>query len=239
LIHGDALTVNGKTVAENVSDAPCYNRDVIKPLDEPMKVEGGIAVLRGNLCPDGAVVKQSAASPHLLKHRGRALVFDTIEDYNAVCDSPDLPVDTSTVLVVRNAGPRGYPGFPEVGNFPVPRKVLDEGVDDMVRISDARMSGTGYGTVVLHIAPEAAIGGPLALVRTGDWITLDVPGRSLTVEVDDEELERRRASWIPPEIPYDRGYARLYVEHVLQANDGADLDFLVGKSGHSIPRDSH
>ncbi|MGI8870304.1 MAG: IlvD/Edd family dehydratase [Mycobacteriales bacterium] len=240
LLHNDAITVTGKGIGENNAEAQCWDRDVIRPIDNPFKPAGsGTAVLRGNLCPDGAVIKQSAAAPELLQHRGQALVFDTVEEYNSVSEDPDLPVDASTVLVVRNAGPRGYPGMPEVGNVPIPTKLALQGVEDMVRISDGRMSGTGFGTVVLHVAPEAAVGGPLALVRTGDWINLDVPARSLTVEVDEAEMERRRAEWKPPEPRHDRGYARLYVDHVLQADQGADLDFLVGASGHDVPRDSH
>jgi dihydroxy-acid dehydratase len=239
-LNRDALTVTGQSIGDNVADAECWNREVIRTVDDPFQpADTGTAILRGNLCPNGAVIKQSAASPHLLKHRGKALVFDTVEDYHAVSDSDDLDVDESTVLVVRNAGPRGYPGFPEVGNVPLPRKVAEKGVDDMVRISDARMSGTGFGTVVLHIAPEAAVGGPLALVHSGDWISLDVASRSLTLEVDEEELDRRRQQWSPPEPIYQRGYAQLYTEHVLQADRGADFDFLLGGSGHEIPRDSH
>jgi dihydroxy-acid dehydratase len=239
-LHTDHVTVTGKTLAENISDAKCWNRDVIRSLAEPFAPPGtGTAVLRGNLCPDGAVIKQSAASPHLLKHRGKALVFDSIEEYHEAAVRPDLDADESTVLIVRGAGPRGYPGMPEIGNFVLPTKLLKRGVTDMVRISDARMSGTGYGTVVLHVAPEAAAGGPLALIRTGDWVSLDVPARSLTVEVTDEELRRRRAAWQPaPSVP-GRGYARLYAEHVLQANQGADLDFLVGSSGCDVPRHNH
>ena len=195
LLHGDAVTVTGRTVAENVADAPCWNREVIHALDAPFQPAGtGTAVLRGNLAPDGAVLKQSAASAHLLKHRGRALVFDTPESYYAVVADPDLDADEDTVLVIRYCGPRGYPGMPEVANVPLPAKLLRRGVRDMVRICDARMSGTAYGTVVLHVAPEAAAGGPLALVRTGDWITLDVPSRTLTLEVPDEELDRRRSA---------------------------------------------
>jgi dihydroxyacid dehydratase/phosphogluconate dehydratase len=240
LLHRDALTVTGRTVGDNVADAPCWNREVITTLEEPLQPPGtGLAVLRGNLCPDGAVIKQSAASPQLLTHRGRALVFDRIEDYNVARDAEDLPVDASTVLVLRNAGPKGYPGMPEVGNLPLPRKLLERGITDMVRISDARMSGTGYGTVVLHVAPEAAVGGPLALVQTGDWVQMDVPARTLRMEVDDEQLSRRRRHWRPPGPPPARGYARLYVDHVLQADRGADLDFLVGASGHQPPRHNH
>jgi L-arabonate dehydrase len=240
LLHRDALTVSGRTVGENVADAPCWNREVITTLEEPLQPPGtGLAVLRGNLCPDGAVIKQSAASPQLLKHRGRALVFDRLEDYNLAREAEGLPVDAATVLVMRNAGPKGYPGMPEVGNLPLPRKLLERGITDMVRVSDARMSGTGYGTVVLHVAPEAAVGGPLALVRTGDWVQLDVPARTLRMEVDDQELSRRRQQWQPPGPSPARGYARLYVDHVLQANRGADLDFLVGASGHQPPRHNH
>lgn len=240
LLHNDAMTVTGKGIGDNNADAPCWDREVIRPIDEPFKPAGsGTAVLRGNLCPDGAVIKVSAASPALLVHRGQALVFDAVEAYNAVSEDADLPVDASTVLVVRNAGPRGYPGMPEVGNVAIPTKLAQQGVEDMVRISDGRMSGTGFGTVVLHVAPEAAVGGPLALMRTGDWVSLDVPARSLHLEVDDAELERRRREWTPPPPSTDRGYRRMYVDHVLQADQGADLDFLVGASGHDVPRESH
>jgi len=240
LLHRDAVTVSGRTVGDNIADAPCWNREVITTLEQPMQPPGsGLAVLRGNLCPDGAVIKQSAASPHLLNHRGRALVFDRLEDYNLARDAEDLPVDAATVLVLRNAGPKGYPGMPEVGNMPLPRKLLEQGITDMVRVSDARMSGTGYGTVVLHVAPEAAVGGPLALLRTGDWVQLDVPARTLRMQVDDQELNRRRQQWQPPAPSPARGYARLYIDHVLQANQGADLDFLVGASGHQPPRHNH
>jgi dihydroxy-acid dehydratase len=240
LLHTDQVSVTGRTLAENIADARCWNRDVIRSVDDPLQPAGtGTAVLRGNLCPGGAVIKQSAASPHLLKHRGRALVFDSIEEYHEAAVRPDLEVDSSTVLVVRGAGPRGYPGMPEVGNFVLPSKLLQLGVTDMVRISDARMSGTGFGTVVLHVVPEAAVGGPLALVRTGDWISLDVPARTLMLELADDELERRRLEWAPPSSPYRRGYAQLYTEHVLQADQGADLDFLVGSSGCAVPRHNH
>ena len=240
MLHTEHIGVTGRTLAENVTEAPCWNRDVIRTLDDPLQPPGtGTAVLRGNLCPDGAVIKQSAASPHLLKHRGQALVFDSIEEYHRAAVSPDLEADDTTILVVRGAGPKGYPGMPEVGNFVLPRILLERGVTDMVRISDARMSGTGFGTVVLHVAPEAAAGGPLALVRTGDWIELDVPDRTLTLEVSDEELTRRRQAWQLPENLYTRGYARLYVEHVQQANLGADLDFLTGSSGSAVPRHNH
>ena len=240
LLHRGQPTVTGAPVGENVADARCWNDEVIRRREAPVQAPGsGTVVLRGSLCPRGAVLKVSAASPHLLAHRGRALVFDRIEDYAAVYEDPALPVDPDTVLVVRNAGPRGYPGFPEVGNLPMPRVLLDAGVEDMVRISDARMSGTGYGTCVLHVAPEAAVGGPLALVHTGDWIELDVPARRLDVLVDPAELAARREDWRPPPPVATRGWTRLYAEHVTQADEGADLDFLVGGSGHDIPRHSH
>ncbi|MEU5269179.1 IlvD/Edd family dehydratase [Streptomyces hygroscopicus] len=240
LLHTDAATVSGRTVAENVAGAECWNREVIRPLDDPFQEAGtGTAVLRGNLAPNGAVIKQSAASRHLLRHRGRALVFDTPEDYLAVHADEDLPVDENTVLVIRGSGPRGYPGMPEVANVVLPPKLLRRGVEDMVRVCDGRMSGTGFGTVVLHVSPESAVGGPLALVRDGDWITLDVPARALTLEVGEEELERRRAAWEPPPPVAERGWSRLYTEHVLQADQGLDLDFLTGSSGHQVPRESH
>jgi len=240
LLHTGHRGVSGRTITEIAAEAQCWNRDVIRTVDEPLQAPGsGTAVLRGNLCPGGAVIKQSAASATLLKHRGQALVFDSIEEYHTAAAGPELDIDESTVLIVRGAGPKGYPGMPEVGNFVLPRPVLKRGITDMVRISDARMSGTGFGTVVLHVAPEAAAGGPLALVRSGDWIELNVPARSLTVDVSDEELALRRASWRPPENPYRRGYTRLYVEHVQQASHGADLDFLTGASGPGVPRDNH
>lgn len=238
MLHGNALTVNGRTLGQNIENAPCYNREVIKPLDEPFKDKAGIAILKGNLAPDGAVIKPSAASAHLLRHRGRAVVFDTIEEFREQVDDPALDIDENCIMVLKNCGPRGYPGMAEVGNMPLPRKVLEKGITDMVRISDARMSGTAYGTVVLHTSPEAAIGGPLALVRNGDMIELDVPARRLHLDISDEELQRRRAEWVAPEPPR-RGYAKLYVEHVQQAHLGADMDFLVGNSGAPVPRESH
>jgi dihydroxy-acid dehydratase len=239
LVHRDALTVSGKTIGEMTVDAPCWNRDVIRTFEAPLKERAGIAVLRGNLAPDGAVIKPSAATPALLTHRGRAVVFETIEDFKARIDDPDLDVDETCVLVLKGAGPRGYPGMPETGNLPLPPKLLAKGVTDMVRISDARMSGTAYGTVVLHTSPESAVGGPLALVREGDQIELDVPQRRVSLLVDDAELARRRAAWQPPAQMYDRGYARMYVEHVLGADRGADLDFLVGHSGAAVAREMH
>jgi dihydroxy-acid dehydratase len=240
LLHAGALTVTRKTVRENVEDAPCWNRDVIMPLDQPFQAAGtGTAVLRGNLAPDGAVIKQSAASPHLLKHRGRALVFDSPEAYHEVAADPDLEVDEDTVLIIRYCGPKGYPGMPETANVPLPAKLLKRGVRDIVRICDGRMSGTAYGTVVLHVAPEAAVGGPLALVRTGDWITLDVPARTLALDVPDDELAARRAAWTAPPRPATRGWTWLYTEHVQQADTGCDLDFLNGASGPQVGRESH
>jgi L-arabonate dehydrase len=239
LINRDALTVNGKSIGENSAAAICHNRDVIKPLGEPLVKEGGIAVLRGNLCPNGAVLKPSAATPALMQHAGRAVVFENIEDFHARIDNPDLDIDETCIMVMKNCGPRGYPGMAEVGNMPLPPKLLKKGITDMVRISDARMSGTAYGTVVLHVAPEAAAGGVLALVQNGDEIELDVAGRRLHLDVSDAELARRRESWKPPKPPSDRGYYKLYYDHVTQADSGADLDFLVGQSGTEVQRESH
>jgi dihydroxy-acid dehydratase len=239
LIHGDAMTVSGKTVAENIREAECFNRDVIMSRGEPFKPMGGIVVLRGNLAPDGAVLKPSAATPELLRHKGRAVVFENIDHYKQRVDDPALDVDENCVLVLKNCGPKGYPGMAEVGNMPLPQKVLKKGVRDMVRISDARMSGTAYGTVVLHTAPEAATGGPLALVRDGDMIELDVDKRRLHLGVTDDELAVRRKAWKAPEPSMATGYQRLYIDHVLQADRGCDMDFLVGNRGASIPRESH
>ncbi|HET7862895.1 MAG TPA: dihydroxy-acid dehydratase, partial [Burkholderiaceae bacterium] len=238
-LHNDIITVTGKSVAENVADAENYNTHVIKPLSAPFKDKAGIAVLRGNLAPRGAVIKPSAATPSLLVHKGRAVVFDNIEDFHKRIDDESLDIDETCVMVLKNCGPRGYPGMAEVGNMPLPPKVLRKGITDMVRISDARMSGTAYGTVVLHTAPEAAAGGPLALVQNGDLIELDVPARRLHLHVSDEELARRRAAWKAPEIPLQSGYWKLYVDHVTQADEGVDLDFLVGKRGSFVPRDNH
>ncbi len=239
LIHRDAMTVNGRTIGENTADAPCHDREVIRTLDAPLTPTGGLAVLKGNLCPDGAIIKPSAASPELMRHRGRAVVFENIEDLHDRIDDPDLEVDAESVLVLKNCGPKGYPGMAEVGNMPLPSKLLQRGVTDMVRISDARMSGTAYGTVVLHTAPEAAAGGTLALVEDGDMIELDVGQRRLELDVTESELARRRARWTQPEPATDRGYCRLYVDHVLQADRGVDFDFLVGGSGAPVARDSH
>jgi dihydroxy-acid dehydratase len=239
LLHLDARTVNGRNVGENIAHADVYDDEVIRQRDNPLTAQGGVAVLRGNLSPAGAVLKPSAASEHLLRHRGRAVVFEDIDDYKARIDAPDLDVDENCVLVLKNCGPKGYPGMPEVGNMALPEKLLKQGVRDMVRVSDARMSGTAYGTVVLHVAPEAAAGGPLALVRDGDIIALDVPARSLKLEVSDAELAERRKSWSPPQAQMEGGYQSLYVERVMQASEGADFDFLVGRRGAGIPRESH
>jgi len=233
-----ALTVNGKSIGENVAEAQCWNRDVIHPFEDPFKSHAGITVLRGNLAVDGAVIKLSAASPHLLQHRGRAVVFESIEDFHTRINDESLDIDENCVMVLKNCGPRGYPGMAEVGNMPLPPKLLRKGVTDMVRISDARMSGTAYGTVILHISPEAAAGGTLALVEPGDIVALDVAGRALRLEVDDAVLAKRRAAWSQPQSPA-RGWEKLYVEHVQQAHLGADLDFLVGSSGARVARDSH
>ena len=238
-LHTDAMTVNGQTIGENIADAECFDRKVIFPFDKPFKDQGGVAVLRGNLAPDGAILKPSAATPELLTHRGRAVVFEDIDDYKARIDDPALDIDETCVMVLKNCGPKGYPGFPELGNMTLPQKLIVRGITDMVRVSDARMSGTAYGTVVLHTAPEAAAGGPLALVENGDIIALDVPNRTLTLEVDDAELARRKTAWTAPEEAYGRGYVNLYHRTVMQADKGADLDFLVGKSGAPVPRESH
>jgi L-arabonate dehydrase len=238
-LDSDALTVNGRTIGENVKDAPIWNSEVIRDFDKPLVEHGGVAVLRGNLCPDGAVLKPSAASPHLMKHRGQAVVFESIEHYNERIADPNLAIDENSVMVLKYCGPKGYPGMAEVGNMGLPAKLLARGITDMVRISDARMSGTAYGTVVLHVCPEAAVGGPLALVREGDWIELDVEARRLHLEVDEEELSRRRAQWTAPEPAFTSGYQSLYVKHVMQASEGADFDFLQGCRGHAIPRESH
>jgi dihydroxy-acid dehydratase len=239
LLNRDAPTANGKPIWENVKDARCWRPDVITPWDRPFKPEGGMAVLRGNLAPDGAVIKVSAASPDLMRHTGRAVVFETIEELHARKDDPALDIDADCVMVLKNCGPKGYPGMAEVGNMPIPAKLLKQGVRDMIRISDARMSGTAYGTVVLHVAPEAAAGGPLALVRNGDLITLDVAARSLHLHVEEAELAARRAAWTPPAPHATRGYVKMYLDHVTQANEGADLDFLAGGSGAPVARDNH
>lgn len=234
-----AITITGKSLTENAKNSENLNKQVIGDLKNPFMKEAGIAVLYGNLCEKGAVIKPCAASPHLMKHRGRAVVFDSIEDYHKRVDDPQLDIDKDCVMVLQGVGPVGYPGMPEVGNMTLPKKILEQGVTDMVRISDGRMSGTAYGTVVLHVAPEAAIGGNLALVQNGDMITLDVANRSLILEVSEEELKRRRENWTPPQPVADRGYAKLYIETVNQADEGCDLDFLKGGSGSEVSRDLH
>lgn len=241
LLHPAPITVTGTPLVEYLVDQPVHDETVIYPREAPLMEDAGIAVLRGNLAPRGAIIKPAAATAELLQHTGPAVVFDSIEDMRARIDDPDLDVTADSVLVLRGCGPRGYPGFPEVGNMPLPRKLLEQGVRDMVRISDARMSGTAYGTVILHVAPEAAAGGPLAFVRTGDIITLDVENRTLTMNVSDEELHARTQS-PASEAGYAapaRGWAKLYVDHVMQADQGADLDFLVGSSGVAVGRESH
>jgi dihydroxy-acid dehydratase len=241
LLDRTAMTVTGKPLVDYLDDAPVWDPEVIRPRSAPLVAEGGIAVLRGNLAPSGALIKPAAASPHLLRHRGHAVVFDSIEDFHARIDDPDLDVDADSVLVLRGCGPKGYPGMPEVANMPLPKKLLEQGIRDMVRICDGRMSGTAYGTVVLHVSPEAAAGGPLALVQTGDVINLDVPARRIDLDVSDDELALRTpnhatiAGFAGPK----RGWERLYVDHVLQADTGADLDFLVGSSGSNVSRESH
>jgi L-arabonate dehydrase len=239
LLHKDARTINGKTLWENVSVAPNWNPEVITPFETPFKTEAGIAILTGNLAPNGAVIKPSAASPELMNHTGRAVVFESVEEMHEAVDDESLDIDASCIMVLKHCGPKGYPGMAEVGNMPLPAKLLRRGVRDMIRISDARMSGTAYGTVVLHVAPEATVGGPLALVKNGDMITLDVNARSLHLHVGDEELAVRRAAWSPPKPHAARGYQKLYVDHVLQADRGVDFDFLVGRSGSPVPRDNH
>jgi L-arabonate dehydrase len=235
----DQPTVAGVTMGKAIADAKVFDRKVIFEATAPFKPQGGIAVLRGNLAPNGAVIKPSAATPALMRHRGQAVVFGSADDLKKRIHDPDLPVDENSILVLKNCGPRGYPGMAEIGNLPIPAKLLQRGVTDMVRISDARMSGTAYGTVVLHVAPEAAAGGPLALVETGDWIELDVAARRLHLDVPDAVLATRRAALVPFAPPYTRGWERLYTDHVLQADQGVDMDFLVGGSGDYVPRESH
>ncbi|MFI1094215.1 IlvD/Edd family dehydratase [Streptomyces sp. NPDC020917] len=241
LLDPEALTVTGRTLDSYLDAAEVWDREIIRTADEPLLQEAGIAVLHGNLAPSGAIIKPAAATPHLLTHRGRAVVFDSVEDFAARIDDPALDVDADSVLVLRGCGPKGYPGMPEASNMPLPKKLLAQGVRDMVRVCDGRMSGTAYGTVVLHVSPESAVGGPLSLVRTGDWIVLDVPARRIDIEVADEELQRRQpsagaaAAYAKP----TRGWERLYIDHVQQADTGADLDFLIGSSGSVVARESH
>ena len=239
LIHKNAMTVNGKSISENCTKAEVHNRNIIGTLKNPFKFDSGIIVVTGNLAPHGAVIKPSAASAHLLTHIGKAVVFENIEDYHTRIDDPLLNIDANSIMVLKNVGPRGYPGMAEVGNMALPKKLLEQGVTDIVRISDGRMSGTGFGTVVLHVSPEAAVGGTLGLVQNGDTICLDVPNRKLTLEVAEIELEARRKNWKPTEKIETRGYVHMYQTHVEQAHVGADMDFLKGKSGSKIARDSH
>ena len=242
LPHKDALTVNGKTLWQNCHDAPIYDEEVIRPIAKPLIEDGGICVLRGNLAPRGAVLKPSAATPALMQHRGRAVVFEDFDDYKARIMDPNLEVDADSILVMKNCGPMGYPGMAEVGNMGLPPKLLAQGIRDMVRISDARMSGTAYGTVVLHVAPEAKAGGPLAVVREGDWIELDCAANRLHLDISDAELQARLADWAAKQQPDpadQSGYRKLYVQHVLQADEGCDFDFLRGCRGSAVPRHSH
>lgn len=240
LPHPEALTVNGETIWENCQNSPIYNDEVIRQIDNPLRKDGGMCILKGNLAPKGAVLKPSAASPELMKHRGRAVVFENFDDYKARIADPDLDVDETCVLVLKNAGPKGYPGMAEVGNMGLPPKILEKGITDMVRISDARMSGTAYGTVVLHVAPEAMALGPLAAVQNGDFIELDAYAGKLHLDISENELQQRLANLPePPKPNFIGGYRQLYVDHVLQADEGCDFDFLVGCRGSEVPRHSH
>jgi len=238
-LHNQALAVSGRAIEHNYNTATCYDPAVIGSLEKPFKPDTGLVVLKGNLCENGAVLKPTAASPELMQHKGQAIVFENIEDYHARIDDPELPVTKDSVLVLKNVGPIGYPGMPEVGNMSVPKKLLEQGVHDMVRVSDGRMSGTGFGTVVLHVSPESALGGTLALVQNGDWIELDTRNRKLSLLVSDAELEERRKNWKPSHKVAGRGYVQLYQQHVQQAHLGADMDFCVGGSGSEVTRDSH
>jgi dihydroxy-acid dehydratase len=238
-LYNEAITVNGRSIGENNHGSVCYNTDVIAPIDHPLQENAGIAVLKGNLCQQGAVIKHSAASKYLMKHRGPAVVFESMEDYHQRIDDPGLDIDENSVIVLKNVGPVGYPGMPEVGNVDLPEKLIMKGLKDLIRISDGRMSGTAAGTVVLHVSPESAVGGTLALVKNGDFIELDVEERRLHLDVSDEELQKRREQWTPPQPMANRGYVKLYIDHVQQAHLGADLDILNGGSGAEVTRDLH
>lgn len=238
-LHNDAITVNGKSIGDNNIDPKCYNREVIASIDAPLQKEAGIAVLKGNLCENGAIIKPSAATKELMKHRGKAVVFESMDDYHARIDNPDLDIDENSVIVLKLVGPVGYPGMPEVGNVDLPEKLLRKGVRDIIRISDGRMSGTAFGTVILHVSPESAIGGTLALVKNGDMIELDVENRKLHLDVSDDELKKRKAAWTPPKPATTRGYVKFYIDHVQQADLGADLDILRGGSGAEVKGDLH
>ncbi len=238
-LHKDSITVNGKTIGDNNKNPVCYNKEVIASIDHPLQQEAGIAVLKGNLCENGAIIKPSAATKHLMKHRGKAVVFETIEDYHARIDLEELDIDENSVIVLKGAGPVGYPGMPEVGNVDLPLKLLRKGIKDMIRISDGRMSGTAAGTVILHVAPESAVGGMLALVENGDMIELDVENRKLHLDISDAEAARRKAAWVRPAPMASRGYVKFYIDHVQQANLGADLDLLQGGSGSEVTRNLH
>lgn len=239
LLHQDIITANGKTFRENYMNAKCYDHEIIAKIDKPLQEHAGIAVLKGNLCENGSVIKPSAASKRLMKHTGRAVVFESMEDYHVRIDDPDLDIDEECVIVLKGVGPKGYPGMPEVGNVDLPEKLIMKGVRDMIRISDGRMSGTAYGTVVLHVSPESTIGGTLAIVQNGDMITLDVENRLLQLNISDEEISKRKADWEAPEPVAKRGYVRIYLDHVEGAELGADLDVLVGGSGSKVERDLH
>ncbi len=239
MMDHDAITVSGETMGARIAEAEIFDTEVIRPLDDPLTANGGLAVLRGNICPGGAIIKPSAATPELMNHTGRVVAFEDIDDFKARIDDPNLDVDAQSILVLKNSGPKGYPGMAEVGNMPLPKKILELGVRDMIRISDARMSGTAFGTVILHVAPEAAAGGPLAAVETGDTITLDVLARTLKLNVSDDIIAERLTRREPPKRVLRGGYETLYVEHVMQADQGADFDFLVGKRGADVPRESH
>lgn len=238
-LNNEAITANGKTIGENTQGVECYDREAIGTVEKPIKDDSGIAVLRGNLCPNGAIIKPSAATPELMQHKGKAVVFENIEDYKNRVDDLDLEIDERSIMVLKNVGPKGYPGMPEVGNMGLPKKLLAKGVTDMVRISDGRMSGTAFGTVVLHVAPEASAGGAFGLVQSGDEIELDVANRSLTLHISDEELEKRRTAWKPQDLGIHRGFVKMFIDHVEQADEGVDLDFLKGASGSEVSRDSH